>query len=120
MDMGLSLTVRDTNLCEDSRIQTLNYYPLPEDIINALNPITECTPASITFDNLVPPINDAYEIFWDFGDGQSSDALSPPHTYEQPGIYTVFVSVLSPAGACKWLHKSLPTSAAAATPSRAL
>ena len=97
----VSLTVQDTNLCEDTRTKTLQYYPLPESIIEGLDPLTGCTPVSLTFDNLAPPINDAYEIFWDFGDGQSSEELSPDHTYETAGVYSVFVSVLSPAGCYK-------------------
>lgn len=36
---------------------------------------------------------------WDFGDGETSSALNPIHTYADPGNYTVTLTVSSPNGA---------------------
>jgi hypothetical protein len=36
---------------------------------------------------------------WDFGDGESSAAANPQHTYDDPGIYTVKLTVTGPGGA---------------------
>ncbi|HWQ64088.1 MAG TPA: PKD domain-containing protein [Methanospirillum sp.] len=35
---------------------------------------------------------------WVFGDGDTSDLKEPTHTYEQPGVYTVALSVTGPDG----------------------
>ena len=35
---------------------------------------------------------------WDFGDGGSSAGTSPSHTFQQPGVYTVTLTVISPTG----------------------
>ena len=32
---------------------------------------------------------------WDFGDGQTSSAANPSHTYSSPGTYTVKLTVIS-------------------------
>jgi PKD repeat protein len=38
-------------------------------------------------------------IRWTFGDGTSSTALNPVHTYAQPGVYTVCIRVSRPTAA---------------------
>jgi PKD repeat protein len=38
---------------------------------------------------------------WDFGDGTTSSALSPSHTYTSPGSYTVTLTVTGPGGSDK-------------------
>lgn len=35
---------------------------------------------------------------WNFGDGQSSTDMAPTHTYTQPGVYTVTLTVDGPVG----------------------
>lgn len=35
---------------------------------------------------------------WDFGDGETSPAISPFHTYETPGVYTVTLVSFGPEG----------------------
>lgn len=42
---------------------------------------------------------DVITAFWDFGDGATSNQISPTHTYTQPGKYTVKVAVTSSQGA---------------------
>ena len=37
----------------------------------------------------IPP----YEYYWDFGDGYNSDDMHPTHNYEEPGVYTVTLTV---------------------------
>jgi PKD repeat protein len=38
--------------------------------------------------------------FWSFGDGQSSSEQSPYHTYQQPGVYSVCLSVIGADSTC--------------------
>lgn len=41
---------------------------------------------------------DVSSWLWSFGDGATSDEISPEHTYQHPGIYTVSLGVSSPVG----------------------
>lgn len=97
-DKEVTLTVTDNNNCNQSITKELSYFPLSPNIIIGPSSVKECTPASITFDNLTEPVNDQYEIEWDFGDGNFSSAVSPTHVYEQAGVYTVSLNITSPFG----------------------
>jgi len=44
---------------------------------------------------------------WDFGDGKTSDAMNPVHTYEREGIYTITLTLVDDAGAQVVLEKSI-------------
>lgn len=50
------------------------------------NRVQSCVDSVISFTNTsVPPANS----LWDFGDGVTSTALNPTHTYSKPGVYDV-------------------------------
>ena len=97
-DIPVTLTVTDNNECQASTTQILPYYPVPSLIVVAPSSFTGCTPAEIFFNNLSFPIDSTYDITWDFGDGNFGSAISPFHIYEDPGIYTVNVEIVSPIG----------------------
>ena len=40
----------------------------------------------------------AGKTLWDFDDGTGSSAAQPTHTYLEPGIYTVRLTVTGPGG----------------------
>ena len=42
--------------------------------------------------------DDITSCLWDFGDGETSTEQNPNHTYDNPGIYTVSLSVSGPHG----------------------
>lgn len=48
-------------------------------------------PLNVVFTNLSIGAFDAY--LWDFGDGKTSGASEPTHKYQNPGFYTVVLSV---------------------------
>jgi len=52
----------------------------------------------IAFHNLSVPIDETYDIHWDFGDGGSSSDINPFHEFEHEGVYTVKVDITSPIG----------------------
>jgi len=54
--------------------------------IYSMNTKSGCEPLTIKFRN---ESSNASEQLWDFGNGASSRAFSPKHTYRKPGIYTV-------------------------------
>lgn len=97
-NLPVSLTVRDTNQCEATATKNLPYFPVPALIVIAPSDFVGCAPADIFFDNLSFPIDTTYDITWNFGDGGTSSEISPWYTYEDPGTFTVDVSITSPIG----------------------
>lgn len=95
-DVGLEVT--DINDCTDDIIFPISYFPVPEEIIVGPDRAVACNPAPISFFNLSTPIDESYEIIWDFGDGNFGEGISPSHLYEEPGNYTVEVTITSPIG----------------------
>jgi PKD repeat protein len=53
-------------------------------------------PLSVQFTSLVT--NTVTTYAWDFGDGQSSSAAQPAHSYSAAGVYTVTLTVSGPGG----------------------
>lgn len=96
--LPVTLTVRDTNGCEDDLTRILNYFPVPALIVVSPSEANGCAPVSVFFDNLSFPINESYDIVWNFGDGGTSGEISPTYTYESPGTFTVSVDITSPIG----------------------
>jgi len=45
--------------------------------------------------------------FWEFGDGSTSNARNPVHVYEEPGLYTVSLTVTGPGGRRHLVKKDL-------------
>jgi gliding motility-associated-like protein len=57
-----------------------------------------CDGFTFNFENLnTSPLNVSF--FWDFGDGNTSSAASPAHTYAVAGVYTLKL-VVNPGGSC--------------------
>jgi len=94
----IRLQVRDVNGCTDQVQQPVRYFPVPPVLIIAPSTFDGCIPANIFFNNLSTPIDESYDISWDFGDGGTSAAISPAYTYEEPGLYTISLDVVSPIG----------------------
>lgn len=97
-NLPAKLIVTDINKCKDTLTQIIKYFPVPALIVIAPSEFVGCAPSDIFFNNLSTPIDNSYDIRWDFGDGGSSDDISPVHTYENPGSYTVKVDITSPIG----------------------
>ena len=66
---------------------------LPITIADFTAPLTDCLDGPITFTNTS---TFGQEFFWDFGDGETSDAFNPTHTYDEPGTYEVMLVVSNP------------------------
>ena len=92
------LTVRDSNGCVAIAEQNIAWYPAPALVIVEPSSFTGCMPMDIVFDNLSFPVNEEYDIVWDFGDGNGSGEVSPAHTYQNTGTYSVSVAITSPIG----------------------
>ncbi|MCB0704846.1 MAG: PKD domain-containing protein [Saprospiraceae bacterium] len=100
-DPGLyevQLIVTDTNYCQAGVQIPVSYFPVPGLILVSPNDTSSCPPATIIFENLSEPIDETYKITWDFGDGGMDTLISPEYTYEEAGIYSVNLNILSPIG----------------------
>lgn len=92
------LTVEDNNECQDSLVQIVEYFPSPRTIIVEPSNFIGCTPSTIKLENLSTPIDSTYDITWDLGDGTFSNEISPEHTYEEAGVYSLSLDIISPIG----------------------
>ena len=82
----------NSNNCNNAifRINLTDDFPVAE----FTQPLSGCAPQQISFHNTGR--GDSY--LWDFGDGTTSIAESPTHTYTTPGFYTVTLVAFMPAG----------------------
>lgn len=92
------LQVRDVNNCVDTAVRNVNWFPVPPLIIIEPSTSVDCAPAEISFKNLSSPIDETYDIKWEFGDGGTSDEISPTYIYEDPGVYSINIEITSPIG----------------------
>ncbi|MDP8223727.1 MAG: M14 family zinc carboxypeptidase [Candidatus Lernaella stagnicola] len=62
-------------------------------------PLTGAAPLDVAFTATVDVAPGCLDtLSWDFGDGGSSDELSPTHVYNAPGVYTVTLTASGPGG----------------------
>ena len=94
----VQLIVTDKNECSDVVDKSFQWFPAPPILIAEPDQFRGCVPATITFNNLSSPINESYEVLWDFGDGTTVDEISPSHIYTETGVYEVTLDVTSPIG----------------------
>ncbi|MEM1323519.1 MAG: PKD domain-containing protein [Bacteroidota bacterium] len=97
-NLPVSLIVTDENRCMDTSVQIIPWFPAPPIIVIEPTTFIGCAPEEIFFNNLSTPIDETYTILWDFGDGTTSDEISPTHLYAVPGVYDVSVEITSPIG----------------------
>ncbi len=95
---NVKLVVTDSIGCVDSVVHNVNWYPVPPLIIVEPSSFVGCPPAEISFVNLSTPIDDTYDIFWDFGDGGTASDISPTHNFETPGLFDINIEITSPIG----------------------
>lgn len=83
-----------------SKSDTVTVYSKPNVNFTASDTLPTCAPKTVTFTDistLNSPGTPSY--FWDFGDGFTSTATQPTHTYTTPGTYPVTLNV-SLGGTC--------------------
>ena len=94
----VALAVTDANGCADTLVRAVDYRPAPAVLVVAPADTLGCPPVTIRFDNLSVPVDTTYAVRWAFGDGGTSDRISPAHTYTEVGTYDVALSIESPLG----------------------
>ncbi len=95
---NVSLEVTDEWGCKDTFEQVVNWFPAPPIIVVEPSTFVGCPPASVEFVNLSSPIDNTYDIVWNFGDGNLGNEISPTHIYERPGTFDVGIQITSPIG----------------------
>lgn len=69
--------------------KTVTVYDLPTPLFTA-SPLSGCTPLQVKFtDQSTPGSGTIARVLWDLGDGTTTEAVNPSHTYTLPGNYTV-------------------------------
>lgn len=91
------LTVTDRNSCQDTAMRRVDWYPEPTVVV-AIPQQIGCLGDTVSFINNSSPIN-GWTIAWNFGDGNTSNQVSPSHVYAGPGIYVVTLRQTPPPGA---------------------
>lgn len=94
------LAISDQNNCRDTVAKVVSYFPIPEVLLIQPSRFEGCAPMGVQFNNLSSPVDESYQIKWDFGDGKQGTGLRPFHEYEKEGTYNVRVDLTSPIG-CK-------------------
>lgn len=97
-DLDVNLVIEDINGCKNTLSQVVPYFPVPDLLILEPSRFVGCVPDSIFFLNLSVPIDDTYEINWDFGDGNIGEGISPYHFYQDTGVFSVTLDLTSPIG----------------------
>jgi PKD repeat protein len=84
---NVSLTTTSFYGCFDTKTMPVTVYPIPQVNFTADPIIQEFPSATVDFNNLTP--EGSWTFRWDFDDGNFSNEVSPTHTYDAPGDYTV-------------------------------
>ncbi|MFL5753363.1 MAG: PKD domain-containing protein [Bacteroidia bacterium] len=79
--------------CTDTRTKTITVGALP--VVAFTNPSVACINASVSFTNTT---TGATSYSWSFGDGGTSVATGPAHTYTATGNYTIHLLAASSLG----------------------
>jgi len=94
----VSLTVVNDVGCIDS-VTYPNYITVAEtDASFSPSTTSGCLPLSVQFTNTTSSILPVQSYSWDFGDGTSSTAINPSHTYTSQGQFTVTLQATDTLG----------------------
>lgn len=96
---SVTLVVRNQNGANAvTRTNYITVYPSPT-VSFVANATTACLPAVIQFTGTATTtVGTISDWSWDFGDGNTSTAQNPTHTYTQTGYYNVALTVTSSNG----------------------
>lgn len=87
--------VNDFGACKDSITREIKVNPKPPTGFTA-SAMQSCqAPFNVSF---TPAASGNYTYEWNFGDGGTSSASNPSHTYTAPGVYTVQLVVTNASG----------------------
>jgi gliding motility-associated-like protein len=86
----VTVIATDANGCKDTVVKP-NYVSVGSIVANfTTSPAAGCVNAPLQFNNTS---NGGVTYYWNFGDGNTSTAASPAHTYMAPGVYNVKLAI---------------------------
>lgn len=90
--------------CIDSVFETVRIYPDPDGSFSVNgNILARCEKQLFNF---IPKVKTNWQYLWNFGDGNTSDSVSPWHGYMNAGVYDAWLNVITKAGCTdKQTHK---------------
>lgn len=91
------VTVTDENECYDTDAVIVQTEASPPIANFHADQTTGCDELTVVFTD--DSSNDPDTWLWNFGDGNTSDQQNPTHTYTNPGVYTVSLTVTNAFGA---------------------
>ncbi|MDD3875212.1 MAG: PKD domain-containing protein [Bacteroidales bacterium] len=105
MTTTYTVTVTDIDGCSATDDVTVSIFPAPNIAFNA-DVYNGCSPLSVNFNDLSTPQMQSW--LWNFGDTNSSNNSSslqnPLHTFQNPGAYSIALTVTTPDGCQKTLQ----------------
>ncbi|MDR9373872.1 MAG: PKD domain-containing protein [Schleiferiaceae bacterium] len=101
----ITLEVTDFG-CTDVHQDSIQLFTRPE-LRHQVPNKTACVPLSVSFRDSSRYYGNAYH-FWDFGDGNTSNKASPTHTYQTPGVYSVYHRIMAYEGCRDTLEETFP------------
>ena len=93
--------VNDFGSCTDSLSKPIVVVTRPQALFTADNTSFCKAPAAVQFHAQTP----AAQLFWNFGDGATSNATDPLHTYAAEGVYNVTLIAVNAAGCSDTLSR---------------
>ena len=92
-----TVTITDECPAADMTAETNVFVrPIPEPNIES-DTLIDCLPSVLNF-NASPTGMGPFNYYWSFGDGSTSTAVSPYYEYQNPGSYTIGLTVVDPVG----------------------
>jgi len=99
----VTLITTNANGCRDTLVQT-DYVQIRRPVITILGlPARGCVPYTQTFSPVITTLDAVTSYQWDFGDGNTSAAANPTHTYPTQGTYTVTLTITTSSGCTETL-----------------
>ena len=96
----VNLTVTDDDGATSTTSQSIEVYNVPPQARFSFTPDEPTVLDTVTFiDDATDPDGSVVEWEWDFGDGNTSTARDPAHSYAHDGLYTVNLTVTDDDGA---------------------
>lgn len=110
VSLTVTPTIANGNICPETITEEIVVHP-EADVDFEVEDVCLGEESVFTNNTQVASGNLSYD--WDFGDGNSSSAINPKHTYASEGSYTVRLEVTTSAGSCvTFLEKTVEVFAA--------
>ena len=94
----VKLIVTSPDGCKDSTVNIVTVTPLPVPGFTVLSPVQCLNGNSFSFSDQSTLTGSNPVYLWDFGDGTTSNAISPVHVYTIAGNYPVMLTITTSTG----------------------